>query len=118
MENNLALAIVGAISAIAGVAGKTLIDFRREGNKAKVNKRDDFTVLVEQMKYIIQRGEDKVDEQERQMKQLHTENAELKEMFVELKGILDNISIDPDIIEKINMVYNKVREIDRLNGGK
>ena len=111
MDNSTLLAIVGALSALAGVVGKTLVDLRKESNNSSVNKRDDFTVLVEQMKYIIQKGEDKIDEQEKQMEKLHDENAELRKMFVELRQILDTITIDPDMVEKINAIYNKFKEI-------
>jgi len=111
VDNSTLLAIVGALSALAGVVGKTLVDLRKESNNSSVNKRDDFTVLVEQMKYIIQKGEDKIDEQEKQMEKLHDENAELRKMFVELRQILDTITIDPDMVEKINAIYNKFKEI-------
>lgn len=117
MENNSTiLAIVGAISALAGVIGTNIVNFKKEDNNSKLAKRNDFTAIVEQMKYMVEKGEKERAKQEVQLERMQeqltkalADNAELKELFAELKQIIDDISIDPEKIEKIHEIYDKIK---------
>ena len=118
MENNsVIIALVGAVSALVGVVGTNIVNFKKEDNNSKLNKRNDFTAIVEQMKYMVEKGEAERAKQEvelnrmqEQLTKARKDNYELKELFTELKQIIDDISIDPQKIEKIHEIYDKIKD--------
>ena len=117
MDNsNVLIAIVGAVSALAGVIGTNVVNFKKEGNKSDLNKRDDFTAIVEQLKYMVEKGENEsarqekeLDRMQEQLTKARKDNYDLKDLFSELKQIIDDISIDPEKIEKIHEIYEKIK---------
>ena len=118
MDNsNVLIAIVGAVSALAGVVGTNVVNFKKESNKSDLNKRDDFTAIVEQMKYMVEKGEaerakqeEGLDRMQKQLTKARKDNYDLKNLFSELKQIINDISIDPEKIEKIHEIYEKIKD--------
>jgi len=116
-NDSIIIAIVGAISALAGVVGSNIVNYKKEDNKSDLNKRNDFTAIVEQMKYMVEKGETERARQEvqlermqQQLTQARKDNAELKDLFAELKQIIDDIAIDPEKVEKIHEIYDKIKD--------
>jgi len=116
-DNSVIIAVVGAVSALAGVVGSSIVNYKKEDNKSDLNKRNDFTAIVEQMKYMVEKGETERAKQEVQLEKMQQQltkarqdNFELKELLAELKQIIDDISIDPQKIEKIHEIYDKIKD--------
>ena len=116
-DNNIILAIVGAMSALVGVVGSSIVNYKKEDNKSDLNKRNDFNAIVEQMKYMVEKGETErarqevqLEKMQQQLTQARADNAELKDLFTELKQIIDDIAIDPEKIDKIHEIYDKIKD--------
>lgn len=96
--------------------GKTL-------NDGKTSNRDDFTVIVDKFKEIIDYREAQIEQQQKQIDTLISENKEmlrqnqlmkaqmskLMEQYEDMREALSTGKSDPDMITKINKIYNEVK---------
>lgn len=110
MDSNAFAVAIGALSGLAVVLTKFIIDYRKQGITSGLNRRDDFTVTFEKMESLLERAERENEKQGEEIRRLLDENAEMKNLLLELRELLSKITIDPDTREKINDIYQKLNK--------
>ena len=118
MDSNVA---IGAASAIIASIATAIVTYRKtevdNTSSKSSNKRDDFTVVVDKMKEIIEYRESQIEAQQKQIDVLIKENQSMRKRmkklmdnYEEMKDILSNMELDPNVVKKINAIYKEVIE--------
>ena len=98
------------LTAFFSAKGKTSVD-------GKTSSRDDFSVIVDKFKEIIEYREAQILQQQNQIDVLIAENLSMKDRvkslidnYEEMKDILNELVMDHDVKMKIDSIYEQLQK--------